>query len=88
MNRATISLETKRSRIKPGENILREPLSPEEPVREPIQLYLKEASKTGLLSANGERSLGMKIEAAAYLSRIEDDRYARYRHCPSPTDIL
>ncbi len=58
----------------------------DEPVRETIQLYLREAGKVELLSSQGERRLGMKMEAGNHLSELEQDWFSRFGNEPSPVD--
>src|SRR4030042_5274258 len=53
-----------------------------------IDLYLAECSRTPLLTAREEKTLGSRIEDGKYLSRLEQELVDRDGLPPSETDLL
>jgi len=71
----------------PGPEV--EPL--EQPVDNPILMYLREIGKVSLLTANDEKALASKLEDAEYLTKIEGIRFqhdGRYPLAVSTTIYL
>src|SRR4030042_4761409 len=63
----------------------------EQPVDDPILMYLHEIGKVSLLTANDERALASKLEEAKYLKKIESlhfQYYGRYPPAVSTTIYL
>jgi len=54
----------------------------EQPVDDPILMYLHEIGKVSLLTANDERALASKLEEAKYLKKIEGLRFQHYGRYP------
>ena len=55
---------------------------------DPIDLYLAECSRTPLLTAREEKTLGSRIEDGKYLSQLEQELVDRNGLPPSETDLL
>ncbi len=55
---------------------------------DPVRLYLHEIGKVRLLTAEGERGLAKKIEAAKRIKEIKQDYQQRYGKPASVTDIV
>ena len=84
MNTMMVSVKSKRESAWQPESKFIDNIMPDEPVRETIQLYLREAGKVDLLSAQGERRLGMRMEAGDHLSELEQDWSSRFESELSP----
>jgi RNA polymerase primary sigma factor len=56
----------------------------EQPVDDPILMYLHEIGKVPLLTANDEKVLASKLEEAKYLAKIEGLRFQHYGRYPLP----
>jgi len=54
----------------------------EQPVDDPILMYLREIGKVSLLTANDEKVLASRLEDAEYLTRIEGLRFKHYGRYP------
>jgi RNA polymerase primary sigma factor len=54
----------------------------EQPVDDPILMYLHEIGKVSLLTANDEKVLASKLEEAKYLKKIEGLRFQHYGRYP------
>jgi RNA polymerase primary sigma factor len=54
----------------------------EQPVDDPVLMYLHEIGKVSLLTANDERVLASKLEEAKYLKKIEGLRFQHYGRYP------
>jgi RNA polymerase primary sigma factor len=54
----------------------------EQPVDDPILMYLHEIGRVSLLTANDERVLASKLEEAKYLKRIEELRFQHHGRYP------
>jgi len=67
-----------------------EPLEVEEPevADDPVRLYLHEIGKVHLLTAQDERVLARKIEAAKRIREITQDYLSKHGKSPSATDIV
>jgi RNA polymerase primary sigma factor len=55
----------------------------EQPVDDPILMYLHEIGKVSLLTAKDEKVLASKLEEAKYLKKIEDLRFQHHGRYPS-----
>ncbi len=88
MNSSAVSTKTQDEIIWHPDTEITENEVSDEPVRETIQLYLKEAGKVDLLSAEGERRLGMKMEAGNHLLEIEQEWFSLYGREPSPVEEI
>ena len=65
-----------------------EPLEEQEVADDPVRLYLHEIGKVPLLTAEDERVLAKKIEAAKRINEIKQDYLQRYGELPSVTEIV
>jgi len=54
----------------------------EQPVDDPVLMYLREIGKVSLLTANDEKVLASKLEEAKYLEKIEGLRFQHYGRYP------
>lgn len=60
----------------------------EQPVDDPVVMYLHEIGKVSLLTANDEKVLASKLEEAKYLGKIEEFYFQQDSTYPSPEDIV
>ena len=65
-----------------------EPLEEADVADDPVRLYLHEIGRVQLLTANDERVLAKKIEAAKRIKEIKQDHLQRYGESPSATEIV
>ncbi len=65
-----------------------EPVEEQEVADDPVRLYLHEIGKVHLLTAEDERVLAKKIEAAKRINEIRQDYLERYGKLPSATEIV
>jgi len=66
-----------------GKSVLGLEVEPEEqPVDDPVLMYLQEIGKVSLLTANDEKVLASKLEEAKYLEKIEGLRFQHYGRYP------
>lgn len=60
----------------------------EQPVDDPVLMYFHEIGSVSLLTANDEKVLASKLEAANYLGKIEELYFQQNSTSPSPEDIV
>ncbi len=65
-----------------------EPLDEQEMADDPVRLYLHEIGRVQLLTAEDEKVLAQKIEAAKRIKEIRQDYLKRYGKSPSATEIV
>ncbi|MFC2071531.1 RNA polymerase sigma factor RpoD [Chloroflexota bacterium] len=76
-----------------GDLTIDTPLEPlevdvQEVADDPVRLYLHEIGKVQLLTAEDEKVLAKKIEAAKHIKETRQDYLQRYRKSPSATEIV
>jgi RNA polymerase primary sigma factor len=64
----------------------REETGSDEIIEDPIRMYLQEMGRVSLLSAEGEKRLGKKIEEAKYLKQVEEEWRSEHGRLPSGVD--
>lgn len=65
-----------------------EQLEVQEPVDDPVRIYLHEIGRVALLTAEDEQLLAKKIEAGKHITEIKQDYLQKYGREPSATEIM